>query len=217
MSVSESIFYLLIAAALGMLLLLVWRHYRHRRGFPEFERQRSLLTPQQRALYWELIKLVGGYSVVLPRVNLSTLVKSPGDHPSYDDHWKRVLREWVDFVVCSPSSISPVLAIKLETRAERKRRKLGGLDVLEDTLTSAKIPLLRVKSAESYDASEIMSGIRFALVNQERNKDKDEELFVTEEFSTSSVREHMEPDSTSKFKRRAFDFVASLKGFGRAT
>ncbi len=198
-----------------MLLVLFWRNYRRRRGFLEFERQRSLLSPQQRALYQELIKLVGAYSVVLPRVNLSTLVKSPGDHPSYENHWKRVLREWVDFVVCSPTSVSPVLAIKLETRVERKRRKLGGLDVLEDTLTSAKIPLLRLKSADNYDASEIMSSVRFALVNQKRKKD--EELFVTEEFSNLSAGKQLEPDSMSKFKRRTFDFVSNLKRFGRAT
>ncbi len=215
MSLSESIFYVLIAAVAGILLLLLWRHYRHRRGFPEFERQRSLLSPQQRALYQELNKLVGAYSVVLPRVNLSSLVKSPGDHPSYENHWKRVLREWVDFVVCSPSSISPVLAIKLETRAERKRRKLGGLDVLEDTLTSAKIPLLRLKSADSYDTNEIMSSIRFALVKQKRKKD--EELFVTEEFFNPSPDLPLEPDSMSAIKRRTAGFVSNLKGFGRAT
>jgi hypothetical protein len=215
MSLSESILYVLIAVAVSVLLLLFWRRYRRRRGFPEFERQRSLLSPQQRALYQELIKLVGAYSVVLPRVNLSTLVKSPGDHPSYEDHWKRVLREWVDFVVCSPSSISPVLAIKLETRMERKRRKLGGLDVLEDTLTSARIPLLRIKSSESYDANEIMSSIKFVLVNQKRKKD--EELFVTEEFSKLSSGKHLQPDSMSNFKRRTIGFVSNLKGFGRAT
>ncbi len=215
MSVPESIYYLLIAVAVSTLLLLFWRHYRQRRGFPEFERQRSLLSPQQRALYQVLIKLVGAYSVVLPRVNLSNLVKSPGDHRSYEDHWKRVLREWVDFVVCSPSSISPVLAVKLETRMERKRRKMGGLDVLEDTLTSAKIPLLRIKSAESYDANEIMSNIRFALVNQKRKKD--EELFVTQEFSKLSSGKQVEPDSVSNFKRRTSGFMSNLKGFGRAT
>ncbi len=215
MSFPELIFYVVIAAAIGTLLLLFWRHYRQQRGFLEFERQRSLLSPQQRALYQELIKLVGANSVVLPRVNLSALVKPPGDHPSYENHWKRVLREWVDFVVCSPSSISPVLAIKLETRVERKRRKLGGLDVLEDTLTSARIPLLRIKSADSYDANEIMSSIRFSLVNQKRKKD--DELFVTEEFSNLSAGEHLQPDSMSTLKRRTLGFVSNLKGFGRAT
>lgn len=216
MSFSESIFYVLIAAALGMLALLFWRQYQHRRGFPEFERQRSLFSPQQRALYKVLIKLVGAHSVVLTRVNLSTLVKSPADHASYEKHWKRVLREWVDFVVCSPSSISPVLAIKLETRAERKRRKLGGFNVLEDTLTSARIPLMRIKSADSYDPNEIMSNIKCALVKQKRKKD--EELFVTEEFLDLSPGEHLTVDSIiSKFKRRTFEFVSNFKGFGRTT
>lgn len=198
-----------------MLLLLFRRHYRQRRGFPEFERQRTLMSPPQRALYQELVTLVGAYSVVLARVNLSTLVKSPGEDPGYEAHWKRVGREWVDFVVCSPSSISPVLAIKLETRVERNRRKLGGLDVLEDTLTSARIPLLRIKSADSYDTNEIMSSIRFALVKQKRKKD--EELFVTEEFSKLYPGVHPAPNALSKFKRRAFAIASNLRGAGRAT
>jgi hypothetical protein len=216
MSYPELILFLLAAAAVSMLLLLFWRHYWHRRRFPELERQQSLLSPQQHTLYQQLTKLVGAYSVVLPRVNLSELVMSPGARRSYEDHWKRVRREWVDFVVCSPSSISPVLAVKLETRAaERKRRKSGGLDVLEDTLTSAKVPLLRLNSSESYDANEIMTNIRFALVNQKRKKD--EELFVTEEFLNSSPGEHLERDSMSEFKRRTFGLVSNLKAFGRAT
>ncbi len=214
MTLPESIFYVLIATAASLMLVLLWRRFRRRRGFPEFERRRSLLNPQQRALYQTLMQLVGRDSIVALRVNLSTLVIPPGEDDGYENHWKRVLREWVDFVICSPSSVCPVLAIKLETRSERRRRKLGGLDVLEDTLKSAKVPLLRIKSADSYDANEIMTRIRFALVNQKRNKD--EELFITEEYSNAPPESRSTTGGMSGFKKRRSGLMSQLKRVRRA-
>ena len=215
MTLSGIIFFILIAMAVGMLMLLAWRRHNYQRGLPDFDRQRSLLTTQQQEFYKVLTKLVGAHSVIMPRVNLSNLVHFPGDNPGYEQHWKRVLREWVDFVICSPTSISPVLAIKLETRGERKRRKLGRFDVLEDTLKSASIPLLRYRIADSYDAVEIMSKIRLALISERRKSDKD--LFVTQEFPNPGVDSGPDHAPASKLERGTQRILLAVRGFTRAS
>ncbi len=210
----NSIFFISIAAVVAMLGVLVWRQRGGIHGFPEFDKQRSLMTPQQRALYRELVKVVGSYAVVVPRVNLSAVVKLREDKPRFQKHWQRVARHWLDFVVCSPQSISPTLAIKLETRADRKRRKLGGFDVMQDCLKSSGIPLIRLRSATKYDPSELTFEIRNALVNDKRKKD--EELFVTEEYPALALalapEESKKPDYLSKIKNKTIGLMTAAKG-----
>lgn len=161
-------------------LWLAQRNHNVKTRIPHFRRTTSLLTSQQRAFYTALIRAVGPQPMVFARVNLGYLVQHPGDDPNYHDHWRRVCRRWLDFVICSPNSMSPVLAIKLETRLERKRRTLGGLDVLDDTLSSARIPLLRVSLADQYDPTELMEKIKWVLIGEKQKSDS--ELFETQEI-----------------------------------
>jgi hypothetical protein len=158
----------------------VQRNHNVKKRIPHFSRAKSLLAAQQRAFYDALINAVGTQPLVFARVNLAHLVQHPGDDPNYQAHWRRVCRRWLDFVICSPSSVSPILAIKLETRLERKRRTLGGIDVLDDTLSSARIPLLRVTLADQYDPTELMEKIKWVLIGEKQKTDS--ELFETKEI-----------------------------------
>ena len=177
-------------------LWLVQRNYNAKKRIPHFERNKSLLAPQQMAFYAALIRAVGPQPLVFARVNLAHLVQHPGEDPDYQGHWRRVCRRWLDFVICSPTSVSPILAIKLETRIERKRRTLGKLDVLDDTLSSARIPLLRVALAEHYDPKELMEKIKWVLIGEKQKTDS--ELFETKEIST----ERTNIPSIIKFARK---------------
>ncbi len=160
-------------------LWLLQRHQCAKKRIPHFRRIRSVLNPSQRSFHDALVRAVGPRALIFARLNLAYLVEYPGDDPQYQTHWRRVCRRWLDFVICSPTTLSPVLAVKLETRLERKRRRLGGIDVLKDTLTSARIPLLRLPVAESYDPAELMEKIRWVLVSEKHKTDS--ELFDTAE------------------------------------
>ncbi len=201
MSALNILFLLLITIVLVLLGLLIWRRRSGARSMPDFERQSSLLNSSQRALYQTLSSTVGPHSVVIPRVNLGSLVRYPGDDPQFQEHWKRVLKHWVDFVICSPNSVRPVLAIKLETRNERKLRKLGGFNVLDDTLVSAGIPLLRLRTADNYDSGSVMHEIRWALGKQQRSRD--DGLFNTEELPDPRLPIKPADDQGSDIQRSA--------------
>lgn len=177
-------------------LWLVQRNHNAKKRIPHFQRNQSLLGSQQRAFYAALIRAVGPQPLVFARVNLAHLVEHPGEDPNYQDHWRRVCRRWLDFVICSPTSVSPILAIKLETRLERKRRTMGRLDVLDDTLSSARIPLLRVSLADQYDPVELMEKIKWVLIGEKQKTDSD--LFETKEISTART----EIPSIIKFARK---------------
>ncbi len=137
---------------------------------PNLRRQKSLLTLPQQAFYKTLIRAVGPETlIILPRVNLGHLVQRPNDNPNYRAHWQYICSQWIDFVLCRPSGFTPVLAIKLETRAERRHRldrartHPNERDTTEEILAGAKIPLLRLMAVNDYDFTPVMNEIRRLL------------------------------------------------------
>ncbi len=138
---------------------------------PHLRRHRALLTLPQQALHKALIRAVGPETlIILTRVNLGHVVERPEDDANYREHWNDICRRWVDFVLCSPSDFNPLLAIKLETRSERrqrletKRTNPSELDTIEDTLISARIPLLRLMAVDDYDYAQVMNEVKRVLL-----------------------------------------------------
>lgn len=147
---------------------LIYRRRSAMTLIPSFRQQKSLFTHSQRACYRALVRAVGPKPVVLARVHLSDLVQYPGHDAKYRVHWDLIRRHWVDFVVCSPNSIRPVIAIELGVKLDKHQRE-HGLDVVAHTLASTRIRLLRLPAADNYNYAEIRQQIRRTLENENRN------------------------------------------------
>jgi very-short-patch-repair endonuclease len=63
----------------------------------------------------------------------------------------KILAKHVDFVLCDPESLAPLLAIELDDashdRPERKERD----EFVDHAFESAGLPLLRIRNGSSYD------------------------------------------------------------------
>jgi len=144
---------------------------------PPLRRQKSLLTRPQQALYKALIRAVDPETlIILTQVNLGQLFQRPTDNANYQAYWHHISRQWIDFVLCNPSSFTPVLAIKLETRSERRQRVDRGRthpnarELTEEILTRTKIPLLRLMAVDDYDFTPVMNDIRRLLLGVSRTE-----------------------------------------------
>lgn len=158
---------------------------------PDLRRRKSMLTLPQQALYKALIRALGPETlIILTRVNLGHLIQRPHDDENYRAHWHHICRRWVDFVLCSPSGFVPVLAIKLETRTDRRhrleRRRIRPYesDTIEEILTGTKIPLLRLMAREDYDIAQVINEIRRVLLGVLRTEKQNNLMrqFDTEEI-----------------------------------
>lgn len=135
---------------------------------PSYLRRESLLLEHEQHYFRSLTQVVENYARVFPKVRLSDLVQPHGVQPEQKAHWMRVQRRCVDFLLCSPDNLAPVLAIDLDTRAKKRRRAQSpGGDVLDLALKRANIPLLRVRATREYDQYEVMRQIRLALATSE--------------------------------------------------
>ncbi len=165
--------------------------------FPHLRRQNPLLTAPQQALYKVLTRALSPEAlVILTRVNLGHLVKLPNDDAKYRAYWHHICRRWVDFVLCSPLGFTPVLAIKLETRSERRQRLQRGRthpnerDKTEEILTGIKIPLLRLIAVDNYDFSQVINEIRRVLLGVLATE---KQHYVTQQNNTEEIYiEHLD-------------------------
>ena len=169
---------------LGVGVLLWWfsvgeRQTRRRSNFPVYQ-SKELLNSNERAFYQMLRNVVGDNSHIFPKVRLADLVTHPGRSPQFLRQWQRVQRRYVDFVLCSPNTLKPVLAVKLESRTERRRRR-NQKDILEYTLDAAELPLLWVRIREDYTSTELARRIHVVLAQSHRQDQLWEEGDVEEE------------------------------------
>jgi hypothetical protein len=155
---------LLLVALLALLAARVWvalkgRHRAAQTVIPPYTAARALLKDEERAYLKVLQQVLGDNSVVFPKVSLGHILEFPGGGQDEVAHWLRVQRRSVDFLVCD-RELAPTLAVKLKPNGRWRRRPQ---DPLADSLLTANIPLLRVRSAPSYDRDDVAYRVKLAL------------------------------------------------------
>lgn len=198
------LFILLLVAALCAWYLQVYhKRPKYHDDTPSYLKRESLLLEHEQQYFRTLTQVVGAHATVFPKVRLSDFIQPHGVQPEQRAHWMRVQRRCVDFLLCSPNTLSPVLAIDLDTRAKKRRREQSpGGDVVDKALKTANIPLLRIRATREYDPHEVLHQIRLVLATSEEP--------VQEWFAE---RGQWEPDDEPWWRSLA----ARLRGFGRWT
>lgn len=164
------LFVLLLGGALCAWYLQVYhkrpRYYRY--DAPSYLKRESLLLEHEQKYFRTLIQVVGAHARVFPKVRLSDFIQPHGVHPEQRVNWMRVQRRCVDFLLCTPDNLAPVLAIDLDTRVKKRRREQSpGGDVVDKALKTANIPLLRIRATREYDPHEVLHQIRLVLATSE--------------------------------------------------
>jgi hypothetical protein len=141
-----------------------WREDKERGKTPSYRRRSSLLSSDEKSVYKMLVKVMGKHAHVFVKVRLADLIFLPDDTINLGHQRARVGRRYVDFVLCSPSSLAPVLAINLEgdsaeisAAAEQSKR------LIEDAVRIAGLPMLRIGVDEAADASKLSRSIRLSI------------------------------------------------------
>lgn len=159
---------MLLGALVAWYVQVYRRRPRLQEEEPSYLKRESLLLEHEQRYFSTLTQVVGKHARVFPKVRLSDFIQPHGVNPEQRAHWMRVQRRCVDFLLCSPNNLSPVLAIDLDTRAKKRRRDASpGGDVLDKALKTANIPLLRIRATREYDPHEVLHQIRLALATSE--------------------------------------------------
>jgi hypothetical protein len=121
----------------------------------------DFLSPAELGFYHVLRVAVGDWAVICPKVSLADLFYAKsGSHTVNTSYTNRIARKHIDFLVCDPQSMEPLLGIELDdsshSRAARKRRD----EFVDQVFAAAGLPLLRQPVRPTYDGRGLSSALR---------------------------------------------------------
>ena len=116
----------------------------------------GILSQGEEAFYLALKTAVGDRAVIWPKVGLGDLFyPKTGDRSANATYRNKIDRKHVDFLLCDPLTLKPLAGIELDDtshrRADRKKRD----QFVDQVFAAAKLPLVHVPAAMSYQVDEI--------------------------------------------------------------
>jgi len=116
------------------------------------------LSPAELSFFRVLRGVVGGRGHVVFQVQLRQLLYFPEGRDEAVRRWGgRAARRAIDFVVCDPRTLRPLLAIELDDATHDRPDRQARDAQVEQLLAAAGLPLIgvRVRVRRSYDAREL--------------------------------------------------------------
>lgn len=126
-----------------------------------FKLRDDFLSNAEISFYQVLRTVVGERAVGCPKVNLGDLFfVATGDHRKNRALANRVDRKHVDFLLCEPKIMRPLLGIELDDRSHDRADRQARDQLIEAVFKAAGLPLVRfaVKSGYSPTGTRAMEG-----------------------------------------------------------
>ena len=105
---------------------------------------------------------VGDRGHVLAQVALNQLLFFPGSNkgsPGRAAWQNKVARRSLDFLVCDPATLRPLVAVELDDASHAEPKRQTRDDEVEALLAAAGLPLVHVLPDRSYDTRELEAAI----------------------------------------------------------
>ncbi len=129
--------------------------------FPYLVRD-DFLSAAEISLYHVLRNTLGSDAVVVTKVRLADLFfvqRSNENRGAFN----RIALRHIDFLLCHPQTMKPLLGIELDDASHAKDSQKGKDEFLNQVFKAANLPLLRIPAQRGYNPDEIGRKIRALL------------------------------------------------------
>jgi hypothetical protein len=121
-----------------------------------YRRRDEFLSPAERSFFGVLNQVVGISTLICPKVNLADLFYVPSrDASEYRVYTNKIDRKHVDFVLCDPMTLMPILGIELDDRSHQRADRQQRDHLVDNVFAAAGLPLVRVPVKRGYAVQEI--------------------------------------------------------------
>jgi predicted RNA-binding Zn-ribbon protein involved in translation (DUF1610 family) len=125
--------------------------------YPYFLRD-DFLSPAEHSFYLVLKSVVLELALVCPKVGLSDIFYAKSsDNSKYRTYTNKIDRKHVDFLLCDPKTVRPILGIELDDKSHQRPDRQERDEFVENVFAKAKLPLLRISVKHSYSVAELNS------------------------------------------------------------
>lgn len=134
-----------------------------------YEKLPSVLSAAERSFYGVLCQASDHRYSIFPKLRLGDLVEVPRETPRAMGHKNRINQEHVDFVLCDPNALTPLLAIELDDSSHARIDRQERDAFVDAALDSADLPILHVSAQHAYAPAEVRTLIHGRLNADTRN------------------------------------------------
>jgi hypothetical protein len=136
---------------------IVGRSHASLNEVPDVRLNKYFVTLAEADFFRVLAEVVGERGHVLAQVSLRQLLWFPGKrHTPGKTTWQnKVARRSLDFLVCDPATLRPLLAIELDEPSHATPERQTRDEEVALILERAGLPLIRVLTSRSYDTREL--------------------------------------------------------------
>lgn len=110
----------------------------------QYSRWASILTKHEQSFYPTLLKAVAGDYQIMAKVRLRDIVRLENDPPERDRHLGRLSCRHIDFLLCEPLTLKPLLVVELDDKSHDKPFAKDNDRYKNELFINAGMPLLRV-------------------------------------------------------------------------
>ncbi|MEO5952728.1 MAG: DUF2726 domain-containing protein, partial [Chloroflexia bacterium] len=123
----------------------------------------SLLTGPERNFYSSLAQAVDGEMHIFSKVRLADLIEVRAGVAGKLGYFRRISQKHVDFVLCAPESMKPMLVIELDDDSHNQPEAQARDHVKNAALGAAGLPILRIPTQQTYQIGALAEAIRVQL------------------------------------------------------
>ena len=141
------------------------------REVPPYHIRDDFLSSAELNFYRVLRMAVSDWAVICPKVSLGELFYAKsGDYRQNRGWMNRIDRKHVDFLLCDPGTMQPLLGIELDDASHQQRDRQERDLFVNQVFATAGLPLQRVPVQTSYNVRElsVMLRQRAGVVNEGR-------------------------------------------------
>ena len=128
----------------------------------QFGRKASLLTRNEGKLYSSLLRATGNDYQVMAKVRLWDFIWLVNEPPDRKEHLGRLSCRHVDFLLCEPQTLKPLLAIELDDSSHRNAYAQESDRYKNELFAAAGLPLLRLPHP-NFPAQQLRTRVESAL------------------------------------------------------
>ncbi len=132
----------------------------------QHSRKASILTPREGRFYPSLLSAVGSDYTVMSKVRLWDFIKLENDPPERKQYINRLSCRHVDFLLCEPVTLKPLLVIELDDSSHQDQNSFAADNdrYKNELFANAGMPLLRLPRTD-YSPRQLRNKIEEALEN----------------------------------------------------
>ncbi len=120
----------------------------------------EFISPAELNFFFNLKSAIGDSVHIFSKVKLSDLFYAKtGDFGKNRSYTNKIDRKHVDFLLCNPKTLKPILGIELDDKSHQRADRQERDDFVNHVFEAAQFPLLHVSVQRGYSQTELKSKI----------------------------------------------------------